>query len=170
MRPASHDRNPPTQRKSIRNAPCWTSSVIPLPNIVQRMTSRRASLLHVCSSPSGAEMSTRKRRWIWGARGKRCRECSSPKSRTAFYRRAAAPDGLDPVCRECRRAYMRRWLDANRERYNATMQHWREKHRDEIRAYHRDYQRTRRALIKAGKWKAQPRTNQGRRLSRSAGS
>jgi hypothetical protein len=50
-------------------------------------------------------------------------------------------------------AYHRRWVAATRQQYNALQKRWRDEHRKELRAYRREYQRRRRALMKAGKWK-----------------
>jgi len=82
---------------------------------------------------------------------KRCSACASWKPRTAFDRRAAARDGLDSWCKNCRRAYVRKWIATNRQRYNATRKRWTEKHREEIRTYQREYKRRVRARLRAQK-------------------
>jgi len=84
-----------------------------------------------------------------GQRRKRCPRCSRWKPQTAFDRRRAARDGLDSWCKVCRRAYVRRWIAANREKHEATLKRWRNKHRETIRAYQREYQRRRRARLRA---------------------
>ena len=81
-------------------------------------------------------------------RTKRCSSCNSTKSRTSFGRQ-----GLDSWCRSCRRDYQRRWMAIHREEYNAKHREYYQQHRDELREYNRAYQRRRRALMQAGKWK-----------------
>ena len=80
---------------------------------------------------------------------KRCAACSVLKTRTAFHRRSAAPDGLDARCRECRRAYWHEWARRHRREYEAWVRKYREENRERLRAYMRTYQRRRRALLKA---------------------
>jgi hypothetical protein len=80
---------------------------------------------------------------------KRCSSCKRTKAITSFGRQ-----GLDSWCRVCRRDYQRRWLAAHREEYNAKHREYYQQHRDELREYNREYQRRRRALMLAGKWKA----------------
>jgi hypothetical protein len=81
-------------------------------------------------------------------RTKRCSSCKVTKPVSAFGRR-----GFDSWCRTCRREYQRRWLATHREQYNAKHRAYYQRHRDELREYNRRYQRRRRALIQAGKWK-----------------
>jgi len=73
------------------------------------------------------------------------------KPRAAFDRLAVARDGLDSWCKSCRRAYVRSWIAANRERHEASLKRYRDKHREKIRAYQREYQRRRRARLRARK-------------------
>jgi hypothetical protein len=82
-------------------------------------------------------------------RFKSCSSCHTSKPLTAFGRR-----GLDSWCRTCRREYQRRWLAEHREEYNAKHREYYQRNRDQLREYNREYQRRRRALMQAGKWKA----------------
>jgi len=82
---------------------------------------------------------------------KHCSRCSTWKPRAAFDRRAAARDGLDSWCKDCRRAYVRRWIAANRRRHEASLKQYRETHREKLRAYQREYQRRRRGRLRAQK-------------------
>jgi hypothetical protein len=83
---------------------------------------------------------------------KRCLACEATKPRAAFQRRAASPDGIDSYCRHCRRAYRRTWNAAHRGHSLAYLRKYRDKNRERLRTYFREYQRRRRALMKAGKW------------------
>jgi hypothetical protein len=98
---------------------------------------------------------------------KRCRACDRRRALSAFPPRRARRDGLDSYCRDCRRAYWRRWLAKNRAAYNAALRAYRAEHTDAIRAYNRarsearrayqrEYAWRRRAMIRAGRWN--PRT------------
>jgi hypothetical protein len=84
-----------------------------------------------------------------------CRACKRPKRLTAFWRRAESPDGRDPWCTDCRRSYFRRWSSANRGAYNRQQRLYYRENLEHLREYNRDYQRRRRALMKAGKWNTQ---------------
>ena len=95
---------------------------------------------------------------------KRCAACERRRAVAAFPVRRANADGLDSYCRDCRRAYFRRWLARNRAPYNAALRRYYAEHADAMRAYSRErsesrrgyqraYQRRRRALMPAGRWK-----------------
>ena len=86
-------------------------------------------------------------------RRKRCGACGRSRPATGFYRCAAAADGLDDWCKECRRAYLRRWIARHRAAHRAWTRAYRERNRDELRAYQREYQRRRRALMREGRWR-----------------
>ncbi len=82
-----------------------------------------------------------------------CRRCKRRKRLTAFYRRASSADGSDPWCRECRGSYFHWWCAANRDHYNHQARVYYREHLESLREYNREYQRRRRALMRAGKWK-----------------
>ena len=46
-----------------------------------------------------------------------CGTCRKSKPRTEFNRKAARPDGLQEVCRDCNRAASRRYYATNREKH-----------------------------------------------------
>jgi 5-methylcytosine-specific restriction endonuclease McrA len=101
--------------------------------------------------------------------GKRCPGCQQVKCRRAFGRSLGMRDGLQPYCRECRRAKQREsesrpWLrddykeahriknnplrkayyEANREKYREHSRAYHEANRDKHREQMRDYQRNNR--------------------------
>ena len=57
---------------------------------------------------------------------KRCNRCQKRKLLTAFCKHTAAPDGLSYYCRECQRAYQKRYysLPENRARHRADVKRW----------------------------------------------
>src|SRR5262249_48604855 len=59
------------------------------------------------------------------------------------------------------REYQRRWLAAHREEYNAKHREYYQQHREALREYNREYQRRRRALMGAGKWKTRAASTRG---------
>jgi len=94
------------------------------------------------------------------------RRCARDRRRavSAFPPRRASRDGRDSYCRDCRRAYCRRWLAKHREDFNAALCDYYAAHADALRAsnrarsesrrgYQQEYQRRRRALIAAVKRK-----------------
>lgn len=51
---------------------------------------------------------------------KTCRTCLEPKSVGDFWRRRAAPDGLQTECKDCMGARNLRWIGNNRDRFRAS--------------------------------------------------
>lgn len=92
---------------------------------------------------------------ICGGEFKECRTCKEILPLTAFTKRARYADGLERVCRECKRAYaagykdyQKAWREANREhlraykheqyeankeRHNEKTRAWQEKNREKVR-------------------------------------
>lgn len=48
-----------------------------------------------------------------------CSSCSVSQATEEFGHRAASPDGLQPKCKTCTKAYNASWYSANRESHNA---------------------------------------------------
>jgi len=90
-------------------------------------------------------------------RVKRCTACKRTRPITAFWRRAACPDGRDRWCRDCRGGYFRQWCAANREAYNSRQRTYYRKNLERLREYNREYQRRRRELMRAGTWRGRRR-------------
>ena len=86
-------------------------------------------------------------------RVKRCTACKRVKPLSAFWRRAACPDGRDRWCGDCRGGYFRNWCAAHRNAYNTRQRAYYRRNRARLRAYNREYQRRRRQLMRAGRWK-----------------
>jgi len=86
-------------------------------------------------------------------RVKRCTLCKRAKPLSAFWRRAACPDGRDRWCGECRAGYFRDWCAANRAAYNTRQRTYYRRNRERLREYNREYQRRRRELMRAGRWR-----------------
>lgn len=99
---------------------------------------------------------------------RRCRACKRVKPTTAFLRNAAHKDARDVWCRDCRRAYARRWRAANREACRARQKAYYRKNRSRLRAYNRAYQRKRRKMIRMGKWQGRGPTAAARVRTRTA--
>lgn len=91
-------------------------------------------------------------------RAKRCKVCNRMKPLTAFWRRAACPDGRDRWCSECKAGYFREWCAANRAAYNDRQRAYYRKNRKRLREYNREYQRHRRELMRAGEWRQRRRS------------
>jgi len=86
-------------------------------------------------------------------KAKRCTACMRLKATASYYRCAASRDGRDPWCKDCRRAYLRKWIARHRSAHARWLEDYKERHREQLRLYQREYQRRRRALMRAGKWK-----------------
>ena len=91
-------------------------------------------------------------------RAKRCQACKRRKPLTAFWRRAACPDGRDRWCSECKAGYFREWCAAHRTTYNARQRAYYRRNRARIREYNREYQRRRRELMRLGEWRRRRRS------------
>lgn len=63
---------------------------------------------------------------------KRCRACETEKPPEAFYRTRR-------ICKECRSAQGRRWVEANRERVRETFRRYEARHPERRRAKERKY-------------------------------
>jgi hypothetical protein len=74
------------------------------------------------------------------------------KPLAAFWRRAASRDGRDRLCGRCKAKYFRNWTADHRDAYNARQREYYRKHLERLRAYNREYQRRRRALMRTGEW------------------
>ena len=79
-----------------------------------------------------------------------CGACKRRAPLTAFGRRAASADGRDPLCRDCRRGYFRQWRATNRAYLRRRARAYYRENREDFREYNREYQRRRRALMRAG--------------------
>jgi hypothetical protein len=86
----------------------------------------------------------------WGT--KVCHRCHLRKPLTAFWRRAVCADRRDPWCSDCRGGCFRQWCADHRDRHKSQQRAYYFENRKRLRAYQREYQRRRRALMKAGKW------------------
>ena len=102
------------------------------------------------------------------SRLRRCRACKRSKPLAAFLRNAAHKDARDVWCRDCRRAYARRWRAANREACRERQKAYYRKNRARLRAYNRAYQRRRRKLIRTGKWQGRGAVAATRARTRAA--
>ncbi|MGB3944544.1 MAG: hypothetical protein WBK88_07120 [Methanothrix sp.] len=76
---------------------------------------------------------------------KRCSKCGEEKPVDAFYRNRAAKDGLQNLCKQCHREYMRRWNQSNRERVTALARKWRRENPERAR-YHNERKETKRFI------------------------
>lgn len=62
---------------------------------------------------------------------KQCSKCGEPKAATEFYRR-------DRQCKDCKKAYIRQWEAANKERVAESKRRWIERNPDYKAAYYRE--------------------------------
>jgi hypothetical protein len=74
------------------------------------------------------------------------------KPLAAFWRRAAYRDGRDRSCGPCKAKYFRKRCAANPDHYNRQSQAYYRANLERLRAYNREYQRRRRALMRTGEW------------------
>lgn len=63
-----------------------------------------------------------------------CRKCDAEKLRSAFNRKVASPDGLQPACRECVSAYNRELYQRDPAKVRARNNAWAEANPDKTRA------------------------------------
>jgi hypothetical protein len=82
-----------------------------------------------------------------------CWVCKRRKRLVAFWRRAACADGRDRLCAECKATYFRTWCAGHRASYNSRHRAYYWRNRERLQEYNREYQRRRRALMRAGTWK-----------------
>jgi ribosome-binding protein aMBF1 (putative translation factor) len=92
---------------------------------------------------------------------KSCCTCGVVKALEEFNKRAASHDGHMPVCRDCSKAYNKRWYQEHTAAKKADVRARRKKkplaqrrklqaeYREAHREYLREYQRNRRAALKA---------------------
>lgn len=90
---------------------------------------------------------------------KQCTKCGEVKKSSEFYRRSCEKDGLDPKCKLCKSAYVKKHRMGNAEyanRCNERAKKWREDNREKSlkrsREYHMENRDARNALSR--KWKA----------------
>lgn len=96
---------------------------------------------------------------------KRCSDCKQEKTADLFYRDGSLADGLDYICKECRRvrqsgrnrpeqrlernAKMRAYKAKRRDKVNESHRRYRAANRDKIEAYASDRERTHPLAIQA---------------------
>lgn len=68
---------------------------------------------------------------------KQCKICKTIKPETMFYKNPSYSDGREHRCKECRKAYQRKWREDNRQH-----------HREYSRQYYKDNQEERSAYYK----------------------
>lgn len=68
-----------------------------------------------------------------------CTKCgrSLPATREFFHYHSQLSSGLQPACKDCRRAAARRWQHANKERHAATNRAWQRANLDKCREANR---------------------------------
>lgn len=68
---------------------------------------------------------------------KTCAECEATKPLDEFHRDRHRPDGRVRTCKECRRAYRKRWYAENREGQIRYATDWKRRNRERLPHYNR---------------------------------
>jgi 5-methylcytosine-specific restriction endonuclease McrA len=76
---------------------------------------------------------------------KHCPKCQESKLLTDFYRNSANANGLDSMCKPCRRTYVKARYPANRDRVIANVKAWQNANREHVRARRAEYRAAHRA-------------------------
>lgn len=70
---------------------------------------------------------------------KRCPKCQETKPQNEYYRNAANANGLDSMCKTCRRNYVKARYPADRDRVIARVKEWQHVNREHVRARRAEY-------------------------------
>ena len=63
-----------------------------------------------------------------------CVKCDAEKATSEFYKNSRTWDGLEGQCKECKKAYSKRWQEANPERRRATKSAWKRRNKEAVNA------------------------------------
>lgn len=73
---------------------------------------------------------------------KTCTKCLQEKPFEGFYKRSLSPDGFEALCKVCRLAHNKRWVEQNKERHNELTKSWYEKNRQKHLVRSKQYYET----------------------------
>lgn len=80
---------------------------------------------------------------------KTCTQCKQAKPLSEFHKRKASPDGLQPICKECKRQNDKEYYRNNSERIKQRIAKYRSKHIEECRAAYADWYQRNKEAVKA---------------------
>ena len=79
---------------------------------------------------------------------KKCSTCKIKKELTEFNKRKASKDGLRSQCRSCRKEYLKKWYQQNKERHNEYAKEWYQQNKKLAKVKRKEYYQQNKGRLK----------------------
>lgn len=64
---------------------------------------------------------------------KKCKKCDRELSLSSFYKKSAAADGKQPICKECQRETNSKWRNENRDKSRESSRNWANRNKERVK-------------------------------------